>query len=210
MSRVITNTNIIVDDFSFCKSFPKGTFIHFLTHYHSDHYEGLSALWDYGPIHCTPQTYKFITHNFPKIKDIHPHDYQEECVLEVQPGLLVRFWMFDAKHIPGSAMILFQGYMGTILFTGDFRYNFSMVTENPVLFPPARREGSKKTEIEAMTGISIHIDEMIFDNTYCNASFKFEIAEKISKLMISIIERNKSKKLVYIAMGALGKHQILS
>lgn len=48
MSRVITNTNIIVDDFDFCKSFPKGTFIHFLTHFHSDHYEGLSPLWDYG------------------------------------------------------------------------------------------------------------------------------------------------------------------
>ncbi len=56
MSRIITNTNIIVDDFEFCKSFPKNTFIHFLTHFHADHYEGLSPLWNYGDIHCTHQT----------------------------------------------------------------------------------------------------------------------------------------------------------
>ena len=51
--RVITNTNIVVDDFDFAKDYPKNTFIHFLSHFHLDHYEGLSALWDYGPIFCT-------------------------------------------------------------------------------------------------------------------------------------------------------------
>ena len=71
MSRIITNTNIIVDDFNFCKSFPKNTFIHFLTHFHSDHYEGLSPLWDYGPIYCTSLTRQFILNKYPKIKNIH-------------------------------------------------------------------------------------------------------------------------------------------
>lgn len=75
MSRVITNTNIIVDDFNFCKSFPKGTFIHFLTHFHSDHYEGLSPLWDYGKIYCSYMTKKFIHSKFPKIKDVFAINY---------------------------------------------------------------------------------------------------------------------------------------
>jgi len=39
----------------------------------------------------------------------------------------VKFTLFDAKHIPGAAMILFQGYMGSILYTGDFRYEYSMI-----------------------------------------------------------------------------------
>jgi DNA cross-link repair 1B protein len=52
--------------------------------------------------------------------------------------------LFDAKHIPGSAMLLFKGYMGTILFTGDFRYNFDMVKENSILFPPEKRQGLNK------------------------------------------------------------------
>lgn len=32
--RLITNTNIIVDDFEFAKDYPKNTFIHFLSHFH--------------------------------------------------------------------------------------------------------------------------------------------------------------------------------
>jgi Cft2 family RNA processing exonuclease len=77
MSRVITNTNIIVDDFDFCKSFPKGTFVHFLTHFHSDHYEGLSPLWDYGPIYCSHMTKKFILDKYPKIKNVYSFDFYD-------------------------------------------------------------------------------------------------------------------------------------
>jgi hypothetical protein len=34
-----------------------------------------------------------------------------------------------------------------------------------------------------MKGISIHIDEMIFDNTYCNQHFKFKLEKDIVKMM---------------------------
>ena len=71
-------------------------------------------------------------------------------------------------------MILFRGYMGTILFTGDFRYEYAMVKENPILFPlKNRNRESKQERVESMHGISIKIDEMIFDNTYCNEHFRF-------------------------------------
>ena len=60
-----------------------------------------------------------------------------------------------------------------------------------------------------MQGIAIQIDEMIFDNTYCNNNFKFGLQEEIVDLMKNIIEKNLDKKLIYIAMGALGKHKIL-
>jgi hypothetical protein len=60
-----------------------------------------------------------------------------------------------------------------------------------------------------MGGISIPIDEMIFDNTYCNNNFKFGLQEEVVEMMISIIEKNLGKQLIYIAMGALGKHKIL-
>jgi len=48
-------------------------------------------------------------------------------------------WLFDAHHIPGSVMYLFQGYMGTILHTGDFRFSPKMITENSELFPVSLR-----------------------------------------------------------------------
>ena len=60
-----------------------------------------------------------------------------------------------------------------------------------------------------MSGISVKIVEMIFDNTYCNEAFRFETEPFIVEKMIKIIEKNRHKKLVYIAMGALGKHRIL-
>jgi hypothetical protein len=49
---------------------------------------------------------------------------------------------------------------------------------------------------------------MIFDNTYCNQVFNFQTEKYIVKKMIKIISENSDKKLVLIAMGALGKHQI--
>jgi phosphoribosyl 1,2-cyclic phosphodiesterase len=83
MSRIITNSNIIVDDFDFCKSFPKDTFVHFLTHFHSDHYEGLSPLWDYSTVHCTHQTKKFIMDKYPKLKRVYSYDYNKPYTIKL-------------------------------------------------------------------------------------------------------------------------------
>lgn len=60
-----------------------------------------------------------------------------------------------------------------------------------------------------MSGISLHVDELVFDNTYCNEFFKFGVESEILKMMIELIDKNSDKKLIYIAMGALGKHKIL-
>lgn len=54
----------------------------------------------------------------------------------------------------------------------------------------------------------MHVDEMIFDNTYCNQVFNFQTEKFIIQKMIKIIAENSDKKLILIAMGALGKHQI--
>ena len=40
----------------------------------------------------------------------------------------------DANHIIGSSMILFYGYFGTILYSGDLRYHKCVIKNNPYLF----------------------------------------------------------------------------
>jgi DNA cross-link repair 1B protein len=128
-------------------------------------------------------------HKFPKLQNVHSYDYYKTySITLVEEKVQIEFTLFDAKHIPGAAMILFRGYMGTILFTGDFRYEYPMVKENPILFPPRLRQyKEKKDEVERMSGISIKVDEMIFDNTYCNKAFKFETEPFIVDKMIAII-----------------------
>ncbi|KAL4462021.1 hypothetical protein ABPG74_000866 [Tetrahymena malaccensis] len=200
--RCITNTNIIVDDFDFCKNFKKNTFIHFLTHFHQDHYEGLSPLWDYSPIYCSEISKNLILQKYPKIQNIHALQLNTkyEFTLNNIESLKVEVWFFDAHHIPGSVMILFKGYMGTIFHTGDFRFNQSMIECNPILFPPELRTKN-------LQNCSIQIDEMIYDNTYCNPAFNFPRADEVFKRMVEIIEKNRNKR-VLIAMGALGKEDI--
>ncbi len=63
-------------------------------------------------------------------------------------------------------MFLFRGYMGTIIHTGDFRFHQGMITDNPVLYPLNLRTPD-------FAKCSIHVDEVIFDNTFCDPVFKF-------------------------------------
>ena len=46
------------------------------------------------------------------------------------------------------------------------RFNISMIYNNPVLYPSDLRNAE-------LTGCSIHIDELILDNTFCDPIFKF-------------------------------------
>lgn len=51
--------------------------------------------------------------------------------------------LIDAYHCPGAVMFLFKGKMGTVLHTGDFRFNPGML-QNEILFPPARRNKEER------------------------------------------------------------------
>jgi len=59
----------------------------------------------------------------------------------------------DATHCPGSVMVILQGYFGTILHTGDFRFHDS-VLENSLIR-------------------NLTFDMVYLDNTYCHPKFDF-------------------------------------
>jgi len=101
-------------------------------------------------------------------------------------------------------MFMFEGYFGRILHTGDMRFNESLIVNNPILFPPEKRN-------KELMKCSLPIDECIFDNTYCDPIFKFPRRDKACELLVEIIEKNMNIPDVrfLICVDSLGKEELL-
>ncbi|KAI9022793.1 DNA repair metallo-beta-lactamase-domain-containing protein, partial [Phycomyces nitens] len=116
------DTPYVVDAFSFGKIDACNGY--FLTHYHADHYMGLTKSWAHGPIYCSK-----ITANLVKEKlKVNP---DHVVVLPMDVPYIVdehtTVVLVDANHCPGSVLFLFivKKDDKTIrhLHTGDFRAN---------------------------------------------------------------------------------------
>lgn len=111
----IGNQKIAVDAFSYGPI--PGVRSFFLTHFHSDHYGGLSKSWKHGIIYCTPATSRLVQMYLQVDPEyIREIEVNEWCVLD---GIEILF--LEANHCPGSVIILFSVPDYTILHTGDFR-----------------------------------------------------------------------------------------
>jgi len=91
---------------------------------------------------------------FPSLKVfLEPIDMGKEVVIDTIKGkgdISIRF--IDANHCPGSSMIMITGPNGTVLHTGDFRYN-----------------GTKMLKEVGFT----KIDYLYLDNTFCTPEEQF-------------------------------------
>ena len=99
---------------------------------------------------------------------------------------------YDAHHCPGAVAFLFEGYFGTILYTGDFRF------EDETKYPPILK--------------GKNIDTLYLDNTFCDKACKFPprevVAEEIVRLVKCHLDSNTEGQ-VRIGMRSLGKEELL-
>jgi ribonuclease BN (tRNA processing enzyme) len=161
----------IVDGFKFAGSHCTH---YFLSHFHSDHYTGLSDTFHHGLIHCSQITARLLPTLGVYPQYIAAHDFDSPFVLED-----VQLTLTEANHCPGAALILFQQLRlaeadsdcaddeqsssgskrrrisgsespltsmvpattgdGTLLHTGDFRFDEGMKVHNADSRAAARR-----------------------------------------------------------------------
>lgn len=156
--KKIPGTGFTVDAFQYGPV--EGCTAYFLTHFHSDHYAGLSKNFTF-PVYCSE-----ITGNLLKSKlhveeqYIHPLPMDTECMVNG-----IKVVLLDANHCPGAVMILCHLPSGNVvLHTGDFRADPSM-------------------ERSLLAGRTVHT--LYLDTTYCSPEYCFPSQQEVIQFAIN-------------------------
>ncbi|ODV62137.1 DNA cross-link repair protein PSO2 [Ascoidea rubescens DSM 1968] len=163
------NYKVAVD--SFCYAEHKVISKYFLSHFHADHYMGLTknlsnCIYSKGLIYCTGITKKLIIAKFNITEPERIISVPFYKKFEIYPNLIFTF--LPANHCPGSAIIVFEYYHGSnlaqvyrVLHTGDFRAN--------------------KKLLQYLMEKFNSFEKVYLDTTYLNPNFFFPDQELVVK-----------------------------
>ncbi|KAK0392787.1 hypothetical protein NLU13_2282 [Sarocladium strictum] len=173
--KIMPNFNICVDAFRY--GAVKDCNAYFLSHFHSDHYIGLTANWRHGPIYCSKVTGSLVKNQLrTAAKWVVELEWDEPYEVPGTGGAKVT--MIPANHCPGSSLFLFEKTMANgvarrILHCGDFRACPAHIS-HPLLKPDL---------VDAVTGKLRHqkIDQCYLDTTYLNPRYSFPPQEDVIK-----------------------------
>ena len=168
--KIMPGFSICVDAFRYgaiegCKAY-------FLSHFHSDHYIGLTARWTHGPIYCSKVTGSLVRKQLGTAqKWVVELEFEKKYDIPGTEGATVT--MISANHCPGSSLFLFEKSMSKgpknqvkrILHCGDFRACPAHV-EHPLLKPDVVDSVSGKSKQQK-------IDICYLDTTYLNPRYSF-------------------------------------
>ncbi|KAI9838590.1 MAG: hypothetical protein M1819_004903 [Sarea resinae] len=169
--KILPGLFICVDAFRY--GAVEGCNAYFLSHFHSDHYVGLTSHWQNGPIYCSRVTANLVRGQLRvDPKWVVELEFEEKSEIPGTNG--VHCTMIPANHCPGSSLFLFEKVVGKgknpkvqrVLHCGDFRACPAHV-EHPLLRPNI---------LDSATGRAIaqqKIDVCYLDTTYLNPKYAF-------------------------------------
>ncbi|KAI0851505.1 DRMBL-domain-containing protein [Daldinia vernicosa] len=168
--KIMPGFSICVDAFRY--GAVKGCNAYFLSHFHSDHYIGLTANWSHGPIYCSKVTGSLVKNQLrTAAKWVVELEFDETVEVPGTEGVTVT--MIPANHCPGSSLFLFEKTIGKgpnprkqrILHCGDFRACPAHVNHS-LLKPEIIDTVSGKVKQQK-------IDVCYLDTTYLNPRYSF-------------------------------------
>jgi DNA cross-link repair 1A protein len=174
--KILPGLSICVDAFRY--GAVEGCQAYFLSHFHSDHYIGLTSSWCHGPIYCSRVTANLVKEQLKvDAKWVVSLNFEEE--IEVPNTNGVKVTMIPANHCPGSSLFLYQKIIGKgkdpkvqrILHCGDFRACKEHL-KHPLLMPNIVDEITKKFHQQ-------RIDVCYLDTTYLNPKYAFPSQEEV-------------------------------
>ena len=174
--KIMPGFYIAVDAFRY--GAVKGQNAYFLSHFHSDHYIGLTASWAHGPIYCSKVTANLVRQQLrvdPKwVVDL---EFEKKTEVPKTEGVFVT--MIPANHCPGSSLFLFEKEVGKgkisrlqrVLHCGDFRACQAHI-EHPLLRPDVLDAVSGKNRQQKL-------DVCYLDTTYLNPKYAFPPQQQV-------------------------------
>jgi DNA cross-link repair 1A protein len=187
--KKIPGTDFVCDGFHYAN--PNLTKNYFLTHFHSDHYGGITKSWNAGIIYCSVVTANLVHEQLGVDRQyLHPLTLHTPTVIESR-GKAITVTLLHANHCPGAIMFLFEVDKRVILHVGDFRWNTSIMSSQAPLRPFCRKLWSNGSSER-------RIDDIFLDTTYCDPQYALPSQEEciaaVEKVAIDEIQSAKSEK----------------
>ena len=174
--KKITGTDFNVDGFMYTRS--SLTKSYWLTHFHSDHYGGITKDWNHGIIYCSLPTANLVNQQLGVDKKwLHPLPMQTPTIVESK-GKPIVVTLLDANHCPGAVMFLFEIGQRRILHVGDFRWNTELML----------KQGPLKTLYTNQT----RLDELYLDTTYCDERYSLPTQSEAIQATVDIAVREST------------------